>query len=107
ATDVYGGKCERGAAASAVRGAQLREGSRDHLTRIIQLRGPEARFSIHPCRIKIAAMRSTAFPRFSIDKSASRNNLLASTDVSRSSHKCTGSRNLLRSSSANTCILSD
>ena len=65
------------------------------------------RLSIHPCRIKTAAIRSTAFARFSIDSSVSRSRRFASADVSRSSHKCTGSRNRFRSSSANTCIFSD
>ena len=40
-------------------------------------------------------MRSTAFPRFSIDRSVSRSKRLASADVSRSSQRCTGSRNRL------------
>jgi len=72
-------------------------------------RTPDAgrRLSIHPCKISTAAIRSTAFARFSIDNSVSRNNRFASAEVSRSSHMCTGSRNRLRRSSANTCILSD
>jgi len=63
--------------------------------------------SIHPCRIKTAAIRSTALARFSIDKSVSRSSRFASAEVNRSSHKCTGSRNRFRSSSANPCIFSD
>lgn len=63
--------------------------------------------SIHPCRIKTAAIRSTAFARFSIDNSVSRNSRFASAEVSRSSHKCTGSRKRFRRSSANPCIFSD
>jgi Transposase IS116/IS110/IS902 family len=53
-------------------------------------RKPEAapaRCSIQPCRIRIAAMRSTAFPRFSIDKSVSRSKRLASAEVRRSSQR--------------------
>src|SRR5208337_1751046 len=65
------------------------------------------RFSIHPCRISTAAIRSTALARFSIERSASRSSRFASAEVNRSSHKCTGRRNRLRNSSANTCILSD
>jgi hypothetical protein len=52
-------------------------------------------------------MRSTALARFSMDSSVPRRSRFASAEVSRSSHRCTGSRNRFRKSSANTCILSD
>ena len=52
-------------------------------------------------------MRSTAFPRFSIDRFVSRRRRLASVEVQRSSHKWTGSLNFACSSSANCRIFSD
>jgi hypothetical protein len=42
-----------------------------------------------------------------MDRSVSRSNRFASAEVSRSSHKCTGSRKRFLSSSANSCIFAD
>jgi hypothetical protein len=64
----------------------------------------DPRLSIHDCRINTAAMRSTTSPRRRIDISVSRSTRFASADVSRSSHRCTGSCVRRRSSSANSRI---